>query len=71
MSESSFDKNNLGWQLGQSQQRLQERWELKTAQNIPNVQLPSWFDSSILGAIAKATFWLILALLAVWASWQI
>ncbi|MEG3924744.1 hypothetical protein [Microcoleus sp. D3_18a_C4] len=33
--------------------------------------MPSWFDSPILGAIAKAAFWLILALLAVWASWQI
>ncbi|MEG4349974.1 hypothetical protein QUA74_09565 [Microcoleus sp. LAD1_D3] len=61
----------MGWQLGQSQQRLQEWWEVKTAQNIPNVKLPSWFDSPILGAIAKATIWLILALLAVGASWQI
>ncbi|MBD1887447.1 DUF4129 domain-containing protein [Microcoleus sp. FACHB-84] len=33
--------------------------------------MPSWFDYPILGAIAKAAFWLILALLAVWASWQI
>ncbi|MEG4208838.1 hypothetical protein [Microcoleus sp. S13_B4] len=71
MSESSFDKTNLGWQLGHGQQRLQEWRQLKTAPNIPNVKLPSWFDSPILGAIAKATFWLILALLAVWASWQI
>ena len=71
MSESSFDKTNLGWQLGLLQQRVEEWWELKTAQNIPNVQLPSWFDSPILWAIAQAAFWLILALLAVWASWQI
>ncbi len=71
MSESSFEKTNLSWQLGQLQQRVEEWCELKTAQNIPNVKLPSWFDSPILGAIAKAAFWLILALLAVWASWQI
>jgi len=71
MSESSFDKTNLGWQLRQLQQRIQEWWELKTPQNIPNVKLPSWFNSPILWAIAKAAFWLILALLAVWASWQI
>ncbi|MEG3909684.1 hypothetical protein QT979_18740 [Microcoleus sp. w2-18bC1] len=45
--------------------------KLKTAQNIPNVKLPSWFDSPILGAIAKPSFRLILALLAVWASWHI
>jgi hypothetical protein len=68
MSESSFDKTNLGWQLGQWQQRGEEWLELKTGQNIPNAKLPSWFDSPILGAIAKAAFWLILALLAVWAS---
>ncbi|MEG4577658.1 hypothetical protein QUA56_34080 [Microcoleus sp. N3A4] len=71
MSESSFEKTNLSWQFGQLQQRVEEWWELKTAQNIPNVKLLSWFDSPILWAIAKAAFWLILALLAVWASWQI
>lgn len=71
MSESSFEKTNFGWQLAQSQQRFLEWWELKTAQNMPNVELPSWFDSPILRAIAKAAFWVILALLAVWASWQI
>jgi hypothetical protein len=71
MSESSFEKTNLRWQLEQWQQRVQEWWELKTARNLPNVKLPSWFDSPILWAIAKAAFWLILTLLAVWASWQI
>ncbi len=71
MSESSFEKTNFGWQLAQSQQRFLEWWELKTAQTMPNVELPSWFDSPILRAIARATFWVILALLAVWATWQI
>ncbi|MFS8117958.1 MAG: DUF4129 domain-containing protein [Microcoleus sp.] len=71
MSESSFEKTNFGWQLAQSQQRFMEWWELKTAQNMPNVELPSWFDSPILRTIAKTAFWVILALLAVWASWQI
>lgn len=71
MSKSSFEKTNLGWQLGQSQQRFQEWWELKTAQNMPEVNLPSWFDSPILRAIAQAAFWGILALLAVWVTWQI
>ncbi|MEG4148698.1 hypothetical protein [Microcoleus sp. Pol12B5] len=33
--------------------------------------MPSWFDSPILGTIAKPSFWLILALLAVWANWHI
>ncbi len=71
MSESSFEKTNFGWQLAQSQQRFLEWWELTTAKNMPNVDLPPWFDSPILRAIAQAAFWVILALLAVWASWQI
>lgn len=71
MSESSFEKTNLGWQLEQSQQRFQEWWELQTARNMPEVNLPSWFDSPMLRAIAQAAFWGILALLAVWVTWQI
>ena len=71
MSKSSFEKTNFGWQLGQSQQRFQEWWELKTARNMPEVNLPSWLDSPILRAIAQAAFWGILALLAVWMTWQI
>lgn len=71
MSESSFEKTNLGWKLGQLQQQVQEWWELQTAPNLPNINLPSWFDSPILRAIAQAAFWGILALLAVWMTWQI
>lgn len=72
MSESSFEKTNLGWQIGQSQQRFLEWWELKTAQiEPPNVKLPSWLDSPIWWAIAQFAFWLIVALLAVWASSQL
>jgi hypothetical protein len=71
MSESSFEKTNFSWQLAQSQQRFMEWWELTTAKNVPNVDLPSWFDSPILRAIARTIFWVILALLAVWVSWQI
>ena len=72
MSESSFEKTNFGWQLGQSQQRFLEWWELKTTQiEPPNLKPPSWFDSPIWWAIAKAAFWVILALLAVCVSWQI
>ncbi|MEG5002032.1 hypothetical protein [Microcoleus sp. B5-D4] len=59
---------SFAWKLRSSSQLVSSN--LKTAQNIPNVEVPSWFDSPILGAIAKATFWLILALLPVWASWQ-
>jgi Domain of unknown function (DUF4129) len=72
MSESSFDKTNLSWQLGQWQQQVQEWWELKTTQiEPPKLKLPSWLDSPIWWAIAQAIFWVIVTLLAVWASWQI
>jgi Domain of unknown function (DUF4129) len=72
MSESSFEKTNFSWQLGQWQQQVQEWWELKTTQiEPPNLKLPSWLDSPIWWAIAQAIFWVIVTLLAVWASWQI
>jgi Domain of unknown function (DUF4129) len=72
MSESSFEKTNLSWQLGQWQQQVQEWWELKTTQiEPPKLKLPSWLDSPIWWAIAQAIFWVIVTLLAVWASWQI
>ncbi|MEG4801871.1 DUF4129 domain-containing protein [Microcoleus sp. ARI1-B5] len=71
MPESSFDKTNVNWQVGQLQQRIQEWWELKTPQNTPNIKFPTWFDSPIWWAMAQAAFWLIVTLLAVWATWQI
>jgi hypothetical protein len=69
MPTSSFEKSSLGWQLTQLGQRLGEWWELQTSRfspNLPKVSVPSWWDSPILGTIAKAVFWLIVALLLSW-----
>ena len=74
MPTDSFEKNSLGWQLGQLQQRFGEWWELQTSQfspNRPEASVPSWLNSPILWLIAKAAFWLLLALLLSWAALQI
>ncbi|HEY9669702.1 MAG TPA: DUF4129 domain-containing protein [Coleofasciculaceae cyanobacterium] len=69
MSTGSFEKNSLGWQLGQLQQRVAEWIELKTAQSLPNVSMPPWWESPILEAIAKTVFWVIVGLLVAFAGW--
>lgn len=74
MIASSFEKNSLGWQLGQLRQRIGEWWELqmsKLSPNLPNVSLPSWWDSPVIGLIVKVVFWLVLALLLSWATLRI
>jgi len=71
MSTSFFEKSNWGWQLQQLQQRIGEWWELKTAQNVPKVQTPSWLDSPILQIIARVIFWVIVMLLLTWFVWQV
>jgi hypothetical protein len=74
MPTDSFEKNNFGWQLGQLQQRVGEWWELQTSRfspNLPQVSLPSWWDSPIVGMIVEVVFWLLLALLLSWMALQI
>jgi hypothetical protein len=74
MPTGSFEKTSFGWQLSQLQQRVGEWWELQTsrfAPNLPDVSVPSWLDSPLMWTIAKAAFWVILALLLSWAALQI
>lgn len=74
MSTGSFDKNSLGWQLFQLQQRVGEWWEFQTYRfmpKLPNVSLPSWLSSPLLWTIVKIAFWLLLALLLSWVAVQI
>ena len=74
MPTGSFEKTSFGWQLSQLQQRVGEWWELQTsrfAPNLPDVSVPSWLDSPLMRTIAKAAFWVILALLLSWAALQI
>ncbi len=71
MATGSFEKNNLGWQLYQLQQRLGEWWELNTANALSKAPALSWLDSPVLQIIAKAAFWLISCLLITWVVWQL
>lgn len=74
MSNGSFEKDSLGWQLSQLQQRFGEWWELQLsrfASNPSQASLPSWWNSPIIEMLAKAAFWLILGLLLTWIGLQI
>jgi len=74
MSNGSFEKDSLGWQLSQLQQRFGEWWELQLSRFSPNpskASLPSWWNSPMIQMLAKAAFWLILALLLTWIGLQI
>lgn len=71
---SAFEKNSLGWQLEQLQQRITEWWELQTtrfAGSIPELPWPGWLNSSLVQTLAKIIFWLLVAWLSVWIVWQI
>lgn len=74
MSKGSFEKDSLGWQLSQLLQQIGEWWELQTSRfspDVPNASLPSWWNSPILQAIAKAAIWAIVIFLAIWVGWQL
>lgn len=70
MPKEAFEKSSWGWQLSQMQQRISEWWELKTAQTLGDMKFPSWLDSPLIGTMAKAVFWIILAGLLTWVAWQ-
>ena len=74
MSTDSFEKNSLGWQVYQLQQRIGEWWELQTiklSKNILDIPLPSWLNSALVETIAKVIFWVLVAWLLIWITWQI
>ena len=74
MSKGSFEKDSLGWQLSQMRQQIGEWWELQTSRfspDVPNASLPSWWNSPILQAIAKAAIWALVIFLVIWVGWQL
>ncbi|HEY9728163.1 MAG TPA: DUF4129 domain-containing protein [Chroococcales cyanobacterium] len=71
MPANAFEKNNLGWQLGQLRQRVWEWFELKTSQTFSDISLPSWWDWPILQLIAKVVAFATLAILLTWIFWQL
>ncbi len=75
MSVSSYQKNSLGWQLQQLQQRIGEWWELQISRmdNISSSKQPFDLDFSVLGKIIQVASGIILVLLVSWAIlrlWQ-
>ena len=75
MSVSSYQKNSLGWQLQQLQQRIGEWWELQISRidNTSSSKQPFDLDFSILGKIIEVVSSIILVLLVSWAIlrlWQ-
>ncbi|MEB3340403.1 DUF4129 domain-containing protein [Okeania sp.] len=74
MSENSFQKDSLGWQIQQIQQQISEWWELQIAKvdpDLPEIDLPSWWDIFTILMIAKIVAWLIFAGLLSWLAIKI
>ncbi|MDJ0556348.1 MAG: DUF4129 domain-containing protein [Microcoleaceae cyanobacterium MO_207.B10] len=74
MSDNSFQKDSLSWQLRQLQQKISEWWELQTTQtaaNLPEIDLPSWWDNPIILTTAKTVAWLLFACLLSWLTIKI
>ncbi|HBE19815.1 MAG TPA: hypothetical protein DEG17_14265 [Cyanobacteria bacterium UBA11149] len=75
--KASYEKDNLGWQFHQFQQKLGEWWEMQVSQfvpdkpNTPDFSWLSWLNSPIIGTIAKIIFWLIVAFLLIWTALQL
>lgn len=64
-----FQKSSLGWQLQQTQQRVEEFIERLLFGNDPNRQ-PA-FDWSLPDWLLEGLFWLLVIALVGWAAWQL
>ncbi|HEY9810245.1 MAG TPA: DUF4129 domain-containing protein [Halomicronema sp.] len=75
MKSGSFENTNLGWQLGQTQQKVAEWVELQFSKlNFNGPKAPPSFGEINFGwveVLLQGMFWLILALLIVWFGWLI
>lgn len=70
---AKFDKNSIGWQLMQWEQRFWEWIDLKLFQNnldFPKVGLPSGL-SKLLWPLLKILSWLLLVVVILWVIWQL
>ncbi|MBD1998085.1 DUF4129 domain-containing protein [Leptolyngbya sp. FACHB-541] len=64
-----FQKNSLGWQLQQVQQRVEEFIERLLFGNDPN-RKPA-FDWSLPDWLLEGLFWMLVIALVGWAGWQL
>lgn len=69
MATGSYQKNGIGWQLHQFQQRLGEGLErLISGTNIDRPNLPN-FDSPLWEILARVVFWCVIAGFVTWLVW--
>ena len=71
MTNSEFEKNNIGWQLSQFLQQVGEWLELQTTRlnkNIPQLPegIPSWLVEGL-----KAIAWIAAIALLLWLAWYV
>lgn len=75
MQESSFEKENIGWQIQQYMRNSQEWWELQQNKVSKNTNLPTpsfdWIDFTLLWEVIKVVLILLVIVLLIWAAWQL
>jgi hypothetical protein len=71
MTNGEFEKNSIGWQLSQLQQRVGEWIELQMVRlnkNLPQLPagIPSWLVEGL-----KAIAWIVAIALVLWLAWYV
>lgn len=73
MSQTVYEKDNIWWRIGKTQQMLAEWWDKKNyglKENFQDWSIPSWLKD-FLWKSAKIFSWIILTFLLVWIVWKI
>lgn len=68
---NQYQKDSIGWQVQQWQQRLGEWWELKTSNTFSDAETPAWLLSPLLEKVVEVIFWFLVILIISWLVWQI
>lgn len=74
MSAGEFQKDSLGWQIHQLQQKLGEWWEWQMRQfnpHLPDITPPTWDQLSWTWQFIRGLMISLLIALIIWAGWRI